>query len=119
MLEYNYACEKFDKKNFEDSIRWAKESYETYQNDKNYNHQKQVKNIIIFKARTLRLLSNAYFNVNNFELALNCIQIANSISNCSLGIFAKFKIFLKLKREDDIQKTLTELYSIEDSTFDM
>ena len=49
MLEYNYACEMFDKKNFVEAIRWAKESYETYQNDKNINIQKQVKkNIFIF-----------------------------------------------------------------------
>ncbi|EFC48396.1 predicted protein [Naegleria gruberi] len=101
MIEYNYAVDLNSKERYEDAIRWLKDSFELYELDENKNLQKQ--------SRTLRLLSNAYLESKMFDQGLNCVQIANNMFKTPQGIFLEVRLFAKLNREEEVERTIQEL----------
>ncbi|KAL9647918.1 hypothetical protein ABK040_008189 [Willaertia magna] len=111
MQEYNYAYELQNQSNFEESVRWLKDSFELYELDENKQPAKQV--------RTLRLLCNAYIQIESYDNAMNCIKMANQMLKTSPGMFLEVKINTILKREDEIQRTIFEMIKYTETALDL
>ena len=111
MIEYNYAVDLNTKSHFEESITWLKDSFELYDLDEHKQVSKQ--------ARTLRLLSNSYIEMNDLESAKNCIKMANSTHLTPQGLFLEVKVFALLKRIDETEKALLELIRHPDTALNL
>eukprot|EP01080_Neovahlkampfia_damariscottae_P006583 gene6583-10746_t len=99
--QYNFGLTLFEKREFVEAIKWLKESFEIYEKVEVKEPLKQ--------CTTLKLLSNCYFEVQNFESALSCIQMANKIQQTPEGLYLQYKLFLKRGFEEESRLILISL----------
>ncbi|XP_050394842.1 testis-expressed protein 11 [Patella vulgata] len=76
MLCYNFGVDTFQRKQYEESVTWLKESYELGKGREGLDPKNQ--------ARTLRFLANVYLEWNEdyyCDKAMNAITLANTVSH--------------------------------------
>ncbi|KAK3585545.1 hypothetical protein CHS0354_022956 [Potamilus streckersoni] len=115
MLCYNFGVNLFQSKQHENSIVWLRESYEIGKNKQAVGHKNQ--------SRTLRLLANAYLEVNpeqNLQQALNAVSLANTEHVHPAGLYLRLKVLLlSIEPDEPVKKAIEDLLKLPDITVDL
>ncbi|XP_064629200.1 testis-expressed protein 11-like isoform X2 [Lineus longissimus] len=103
MLAYNFGVDCYRREQYEHSITWLRESFQTGKDQTSVGGKNQ--------ARTLRLLANAYLDWDAeqyWQKALNAVGLANAEHLHPAGLYLKVKILLLGETQDDRLKSALE-----------
>ena len=64
-------------------------------------------------------MSNCYFEIQNFESSLSCIQMANKIQQTPEGLYLQLKLFLKKGFEEESRVILKSLMDDQNTPLEM
>ncbi|KAK3098145.1 hypothetical protein FSP39_016603 [Pinctada imbricata] len=103
MLAYNFGVDLYQKRMFEESVIWLRESYELGKEQTSIGPKNQ--------ARTLRLLASAYLEWNTEDTAqkaLHAVSLANAEYSHPAGLFLKLRILLETEASEEPVKKIVE-----------
>ncbi|XP_068696858.1 testis-expressed protein 11-like [Montipora foliosa] len=87
-LCYNFGVDTYYREEYENSIHWLRESYDLRKERDPFGTKKE-------QATTLRLMANAYLDWDskqNWQMALNATDLANSECSHPAGLYLKAKL---------------------------
>ncbi|CAH3126277.1 unnamed protein product [Porites lobata] len=89
-LCYNFGVDTYYREEYETCIGWLRQSYDLRKESNPFGAKKE-------QATTLRLLANAYLDwdyKNNWQMALNATDLANSEYSHPAGLYLKAKLLI-------------------------
>ncbi|XP_073245808.1 testis-expressed protein 11-like [Porites lutea] len=89
-LCYNFGVDTYYREEYENCIGWLRQSYDLRKESNPFGAKKE-------QATTLRLLANAYLDwdyKNNWQMALNATDLANSEYSHPAGLYLKAKLLI-------------------------
>ncbi|KAL9968813.1 hypothetical protein ACROYT_G020943 [Oculina patagonica] len=89
-LCYNFGVDTYYREEYENCIAWLRESYDLRKGNSPFGAKRQ-------QATTLRLMANAYLDWDpkqNWQLALNAVDLANSEYGHPAGLYLKAKLVI-------------------------